>query len=254
MSTSIHSKVRAPISTSADRKGKSKSRDWRADNRSNRVKPTDRLRSFFKKNRGGDIKSTVKGVQLPTVLSTPLSEDDVSIASSFISLNQTYRFRLGGYASLASSAGAINSFVAADPSASGWNSPEWSSLTSLFSEFRLVSLSVTFTPLYYDGAVGSAPPAIIAGNLATAVAPGSYAALADNADAKMWNFLSDRSMHGYTHTIKATNLNFSQVTTPTVEPYAGAPGSIQFYVSGLPTTATWMYLLISGIYEFRSRV
>lgn len=191
----------------------------------------------------------------------PLSDDAVSISGSFVDPLQVYRFRLGGYTTLGRTAGVSNAFIAADPSASGWNSPEWATLSALFSEFRLVELSIRISRVNPASITQTMPCLAICSNLGTAVNPGSYAAVADNADAVLfaWQDTSKAVDHrsGMIHTMKATGLNWSQVTTPTVEPYAGAPGSIQFYAdnSAASGTDTIIYqILISGIYDFRIRV
>jgi hypothetical protein len=171
-------------------------------------------------------------------------------------------FMLGGYTTINRTAGVSNAFIAADPSASGWNSPEWATLSALFSEFRLVQLSVRVSHNYNGSLTVGVSNLAICSNLGTAANPGSYAACADNADCTFYSYQdasksSSGEGSGYVHTMKATNMNYSQVTTPTVEPYAGAPGSIQFYSdNGLATgtdTAVWQ-ILIRGIYEFRIRV
>lgn len=184
---------------------------------------------------------------------------DTSIASSFVDLNTIYTFRLGGHSTISQTSGVVNTFIACDPSATGVNFPEWATLSSLFSEFRLKLFQVQFVIAPFNttalGTAVSVPPIMICGNLGTAVAPGSYAAIADNADAKLWAAAKDTSKNGYTHRLSGTHLNFSQVTTPTTEPYAGAPGSIQVYGSfGSTSQADVIHVLISGVYEFRSRV
>jgi hypothetical protein len=173
-----------------------------------------------------------------------------------------YRFRLGGYTTLSRTAGVVNSFLAADPSASGWNSPEWSTLSALFSEFRLVSLGIRISHNYNASISNGIANLAICSNLGTATNPGSYAACADNADCTFYSY-QDTSKSaggqgsGYVHVMHATDMNYSQVTTPTVEPYAGAPGSIQFYSdNGLAsgTDSNIFQILIIGIYDFRIRV
>jgi hypothetical protein len=189
----------------------------------------------------------------------PLSDDAMQMSSSFVNPLQVYRFRLGGYTTLSQTSGVINAFLAADPSAAGWNSPEWSTLTQLFSEFRLVELGVRVSK--NPTAAGGTANLAICSNLGTAVAPGSYAACADNADVT-WYLFTDTARFtdgksGQVHVMHATDLNWSQVTTPTTEPYAGAPGSIQFYsqkISGSGTAPDELQVLLWGIYDFRVRV
>jgi hypothetical protein len=191
----------------------------------------------------------------------PLSDDAISLGSSMVDPLTVYRFRLGGYTTLSKSSGVINAFLAADPSASGWNSPEWSTLSALFSEFRLVALSARIVRNENRSASTNVYSLAVCSNLGTAVNPGSYAACADNADCVFYSYLDTAryrdGISGYVHTMKGTELGWSEVTTPTVAPYAGAPGSIQFYsdngaASG--TDSNVFQIIISGIYDFRVRV
>jgi len=185
---------------------------------------------------------------------------DTSVAGGFVSLNKVYRFRLGGASNVTSTTGVINTYFSCDPSSAGTNFPEWSTLTSLFSEFRLVEYGVQFcSDAWSYGAygvtAGAVPTCYIAGNLGTATAPGSITAVVDNADSCIVQFGKDSSTTGYTHVINGTGVNWSQVVTPTVTPYAGAPGCIQIYGSfGSMSQANALRCLIWGIYEFRSRV
>ncbi len=191
----------------------------------------------------------------------PLSEESTGFAGTFVNPLTVYRFRLGGYTTLSQTSGVVNAFLAADPSASGWNSPEWATLSALFSEFRLVSLSVRVLRAYNVTVTNNISALAICSNLGTAANPGSYAAVADNADATFYSYVETGryvdGKCGQVHTMHGTGLNWSQVTTPTVEPYAGAPGSIQFYsdnTTAAGTLANVFQVLIAGTYDFRVRV
>jgi hypothetical protein len=178
---------------------------------------------------------------------------DVGLSQSLMSENTVYRFRLGGHSTITQTSGIVNGFFACDPSSAGVNFPEWSSLVALFSEFRLIEFAVQFLPS--NEATTGTSPFMICSNLGTAANPGSYAAAADNADAKLWNASLDRSSKGYTHRIRKQDIGWSQVVTPTTQPYAGAPGCIQYYSSFASITVTdIVHCLVWGIYEFRSRV
>jgi hypothetical protein len=201
--------------------------------------------------------SSGKPTRVSEAKETVVSPEDTEALSMAYSLSNplsSYIFRLGGYAAINQVSGIIDTFFPADPSASGLNFPEWSTLTALFSNFRLIQLKVQFVRSFVSTVTTLGAP-MICSNLGTAVAPGSYAAVADNADAKFWNGYSSTGNLGYTHVMKATDLNFSEVTTPTTTPYAGAPGSIQVYSNLGSTNVTPAYqCLITGIYEFRIRV
>jgi len=177
----------------------------------------------------------------------------MEMSKSLVDMNAVYRFRLGGFVSLSSTTGVIDTYFAADPSASGLNFAEWSSLSTLFSEFRLESLSITITPNHFS--TGTNIPILgVCSNLGTSIAAGSYAVIADNADSQIVN-PNMSNPTGYHHIMRGTGLNWSVVSTPTVSPYAGAPGCIQVYGSqGSSTTADLYKVLVVGIYQFRSRV
>jgi hypothetical protein len=212
---------------------------------------------FRKLFRGESKVSSGKPTRVSDAKETVVSSEDTEALSMAYSLSNplsSYIFRLGGYAAINQVAGIIDTFFPADPSATGLNFPEWATLATLFSNFRLVQLKVQFVRSFLSTVTTLGAP-MICSNLGTAIAPGSYAAVADNADSKFWNGYSSISNLGYTHIMNATDLNFSQVTTPTLTPYAGAPGCIQIYSSLGAVNVTPAYqCLITGIYEFRIRV
>ncbi len=215
------------------------------------------VRNLIKSSQGMEIKlGDYKGVRVSKTMFVP-DEESLNIANEFVSLNTVYEFRLAGHATVNSVSGVVDTFIATDPSSSGWNCSEWSTLSSLFSEFRVKHFQVQLCRSNWDkdSTVNPTQPTyLVCANLGTAVAPGSYAAVADNADSKLWAAW-DCSPHGYTHKMDCRGIGWSQVTTPTTEPFAGAPGSIQIYGSfGNSNTTGILHLLISGVYEFRSRV
>lgn len=181
--------------------------------------------------------------------------ESVELASSLVSLNTVYRFRLAGVFTLSMTSGTINTYAACDPSAAGINFSEWSTLSALFSEFRLVEFGCQIVPNNNVSTGTSSCGALaVCGNLGTAIAPGSYAAVADNADSKLMNLYTTTPL-GYTHVIDGRGIEWSQVTTPTTEPYAGAPGSIQFFSNfGSASVSDIFRIIVWGIYDFRSRV
>jgi hypothetical protein len=236
--------LRVSLRPTSSVRDKSQIHSWLSESKSRLVELKDR-KTF----------RPLRGVRVST---SDFAPADVTLAKNFVSLNQVYRFRLGGHATIGYSSGVLDDFLPCDPSASGLGFPEWPTLSALFSEFKLVELQVQFLRQRQssnDYATQFNNPIIIAGNLGTAAAPGSYANLADNADAVMWQAASSTSDRGYTHVLKGTNLNWSVVSTPTTDPFAGAPGSIQMYgtaSSGVPNDV--IHCLVVGIYDFRSRV
>jgi len=184
-----------------------------------------------------------------------LDDDEGSLAGSFVDLNKEYEFMFKGYTSLSFSSTVINSFFPCDPSASGSNFPEWGDVTPLFSEFKMVEFGVQFANARLDASSTHQYQCMaIAGNLGTAAAPGSYATTVDNADSILWPWYNSTDRRGITHVIKGTGLNWSIVTTPTVTPYAGAPGSIVVYATASDSPSNVIDCIVWGIYKFRSRV
>jgi len=179
--------------------------------------------------------------------------DDLSTASGLLtSPMHVYTFELHGFSTLSSNAsGVISSFIPFDPSSSGFNFSEWSTLSSLFSEYRLKSFHVQFVGAI-QASVGQLPLAI-ASNLSVSVAPSSTGTVIANADAKLWFAARDTSPTGYMHSVSPTDILWAATATPTSVPYAGAPGSIQIYGDNQTATSNVGRCLVRGIYEFRSR-
>jgi len=186
----------------------------------------------------------------------PLGEEasnELSVAASMLSSPlHSYMFELHGYSTLTSSgAGNLNTFLPFDPSGSGFSFSEWSTLASLFSEYRLKSFHVQFVGAFNTG-IGQLPLAI-ASNIGVASAPGSTAVVIQNADAVFWSAQHDTSRLGYTHHVRITDLGWAATASPTSTPYAGAPGSIQIYADFQGATVNIARALVRGVYEFRTR-
>lgn len=180
----------------------------------------------------------------------------MDLASSLISINTEYDFRLisAGVAASSSGAGLLNGFQGADPSGGGtWTATEWASLITLFSEVKMKSFSITFNRTF-DTTIQLGNVLMVSGALSTiAAAPTTYSQVFDNADAKMYQVQADTSKTGYTHTIRGTDLSWAIVTTPNPGGYAGCPGSIQ-YIGTFTASKAVLLLSMHGVYAFRSRI
>jgi hypothetical protein len=178
-------------------------------------------------------------------------------ASYLVDPNHEYEFILGGDVSVGYSSTVLNTFVATDPSSTGWNSPEWTFLQSLFGEIKLVHFKITIVNTLNSDSFSTSNnfgAVFVASNLSAAANPGSYGVLADNADAKIWSGLRDSSPHGHTHEFAGTNLNYSTTSSVATSAYAGCPGSIQFYSAASASISNCFHIHIRGVYRFRSRI
>jgi len=192
-------------------------------------------------------------------LQDPSTDSDMAMAGSLIGLNTVYKFRLVHVATVISSTGAgvISSYHNADPSGgvgSTWTSAEWAALITLFSEVKMDSFSVHFSG-YKSNTQLLNNRIVISGVLSSVSAiPTTYDTVWDNADAVVYCLNTETSLHGYTHTIKGTDLSWAIVTTPNPGSYAGVPGSIQFYGTAFTVTLPYLNTDLSGVYSFRSRI
>lgn len=178
------------------------------------------------------------------------------ISSSLLATDTVYTFRLGGTSSINSSSGAVDTSISFDPSTNGFSMPEWSSISALFNEFRIRSFHAQFCLAHTNATTDAGPVLIIGSNLGVSSgSPGSYAAVGDNADARMWSCFSDRSATGYTHHVNCAVVGWGDTTTDTAKPYAGGPGCLQIFGQfGSTNTTAQIRVLVWGIYEFRSRI
>jgi len=191
-----------------------------------------------------------------------------SISRGLTSLNRVQAFRLVDNNNPtqylgSNGSGIIAGFQNADPSGgsgSTWTASEWTALTSLYSEVRLVSFEIWFTPVSPED---NKLPSASAGNVlyisgvlsSIAAAPTTRAQVLDNADAKLWTPLSYTLGRPFIHRIRPRRpLNWATVTTPSPGSYAGCPGAIQWYGDGYPISINLIAISMIGVYEFRSRI
>jgi hypothetical protein len=184
------------------------------------------------------------------------------LAQSMVALDTVYEFRLTNFLSggiNSSGAGVIAGYQNADPSGgagSTWTASEWSALISLFSEVKMKKFSLRFCPFNNsNGNTKFGGHMVISGVLSTiAAAPTTYAQVWDNADATQFQIVQSTAKSGKYHAIEGTGLSWAVVTTPNPGSYAGCPGGIQYYASGMVATTGYADLLYEGFYLFRSRI
>lgn len=156
--------------------------------------------------------------------------------------------------------GVAKGFASADPSGgsgSTWTATEWSPITNLFSEVRLVwfRVHISFAPSI-PTTESVAPVFAISSVLnSVASAPTSINTVMDNADSKLWQTIQQTRLVAPFFTLRPRQLlNFAVTTTPNPGSYAGCPGSIQWYGAGHVASTTIARVICEGVYEFRSRI
>jgi len=174
-------------------------------------------------------------------------------AQSLMEPNTVYTFSLFGYSTIVSTAGSIiNVAIPMDPSSAGYNFTEWANLSALFDEVRLSSFHVQIVPYFNSTVALVNAPLAIGTNLVVSTAPGTIGAVINLADAYFLN-AAMRSNKGHTHHFRATDLAWSAVSSVTVTPYAGCPGSIQMFCTGYSAVVNAYQARVCGVYQFRAR-
>jgi len=178
---------------------------------------------------------------------------------------RTTRVVMRGIANAGSSGGGvIASYIPFDPSATlpatfggGAMFNEWSSFAALFGEVRLIKFEVQMCRVYADETKGDIwGPLFYASSPFNTTVPANATGVADNGDAQMWSILADQT--GMNRYISVRRKQLAWALTGTPAPgggvQAGCDGSFIFYQNSLPPSSQIFNCLITGEYEFRSRV
>jgi hypothetical protein len=205
-----------------------------------------------------DSKSSSDLGRLKDECNTDLEEEpsSSSMVFNFLDPRTVYVFMLKGFSTLTTNgSGVLASFIPFDPSSSGYNFAEWTSLSSLFTEFRLRTFECQFVGSSDTTVALSISPVAISSNMGiTGVAPTNIGGVIQNADGIFWKGSDDTTALGYTHVVKPSYpLGWSLVSSPTTTPYAGAPGCIQIYATNQGISTTVGLVRVMGVYEFRVR-
>lgn len=158
--------------------------------------------------------------------------------------------------------GVLAGYQNADPSGgsgSTWTANEWTSMTSMYSQVRLVEMTVWLIPVPPEDTklAGDISNYLIVSSVLSSVAaaPTTSASVFDNADAKIFTPFTRSSSRPIMFKLRPRGpLNWAVVTTPNPGSYAGCPGAIQWYADQLPVSIVCFMLKTEGIYEFRSRI
>jgi len=158
--------------------------------------------------------------------------------------------------------GVLAGYQNADPSGGSgatWTAQEWSAITTLYSQVRLVEFKVSLIPVpqFDTKLAGDISNYLTISSVLSSVAaaPTSSHAVYDNADAKIYTPFAMTTGKPIVHILRPRGRpQWAVVTTPSPGSYAGCPGAIQWYADQLPVSAVIFMLLIEGIYEFRSRI
>lgn len=177
-----------------------------------------------------------------------------SMMGSLLSLNTPFPFRFAQFTTLQANSGGVCAFsIAVDPSSSGTNFAEYSTVITLFNQVRVKSFKITIGPVNTPTSLTQTYPGVVAGCLTTLGNPTSSNAVVENADSVMyaWN---NFTMAPFNHSLKINPKPvWADVTTPDPGDNIGCPGCIIGYFEGLPISSDAFRVLIEGVYEFRSR-
>jgi hypothetical protein len=183
--------------------------------------------------------------------------DDLTsgLVQSLVSLNTVYPFRFAKVDTLTSNDSGVLAFsLPVDPSSSGQNYAEFSTVASLFNQVRIRSFKVTFGQIIV-AELGEqlAYPGVVAGSLTTLGSPTSTTSIVENADSKLYTWASWR-VKPMVHTIRYTTKPvWAETSAPDPGDNIGCPGCIMGYFEGLPLSTDTFRILVEGIYEFRTR-
>jgi hypothetical protein len=138
------------------------------------------------------------------------------------------------------------------------NSPEYSVISSVYTEVRLLSFTARLTPIA-TGLASIVHGAVIIGtnmrmNQATAVNPVAANAVENTSNVVYWN---TNSVTICTYPAKVPrNLEFTDIASDApnpVTPYAGCPGTVLIFGTGLTVSTAFMSIHLSGVFHFRGR-
>jgi len=167
----------------------------------------------------------------------------------------TYKITLKGFSTISSNAsGVVAVSIPADPSSAGYNFSEWSNLSGLFDEVRILKFEIQLVALDYLVMSAASTPLLVGFNSVSSAAPGSEGAVAQLIWSSYWQALQDRSSSGKRyHITYDSRLDFGPTSSVVVTPFAGCPGSFQMYGSAYNNSVAQFKCLVTGLYEFRSR-
>jgi len=190
---------------------------------------------------------------------------------SLVALSHTVYVPLSAHGVVASNGGgAALGAVSFDPSSAGFASVEFATISSIYTQIKLISISFqaisstdsSFETKTTEGCIAfamsrnnsSAPS-----NIENVLDNGSWIGknAAGNTSVQLpfvWNPATDKSCRGFRMFMDYPNLKYSITSTVATSNDTGCPGSIVFYGANLPASTTVFNYIISGVYAFRNKV
>jgi hypothetical protein len=173
------------------------------------------------------------------------SDSSMSVYSSLVDPMQIYTFRTYTIGTVTASVNTWAGYVNFDPTASG----EWSSISSLFGEYRLSGIRMTLVPTTQNSSGGnsSAPSIIGAVDMGLVGTPPSAAGnVADNPNARYISMQVGMPHTNYQWVTTGMERYMSwQIMGSGQTPYAGAYGSFIFWGKSVGASDTFVYYLES---------
>jgi hypothetical protein len=168
--------------------------------------------------------------------------------------NKVTSIVLQGESTIASD-GSGNAYIAIpfDPSSSGYNFTEWSSVSTLYSEIKHVATQIQVTGLNIT-ALTQGTPLFIGYIFSRNTSPTSLANVVQLSSTKSYNLERDTSSRGFTMTARARGpLNWSPTSTVVTNAYAGCPGSFQIAGNAYTVSINLALVRVKSIYLVRGR-
>jgi hypothetical protein len=179
----------------------------------------------------------------------------VSMARSVLDPRSVYRFRLIDFNSFSTSgAGVLAAYISCSPSVTSFS--EYTSLTNLFTEVRLVAARSHICNVnpHADGYATGFVKSDLAMNyndLSVSTTPASVLAVLDNAHS--WLHPLGKSTVSTYSAMVSKDRQFADTAAPSPGPYAGCTGQFTIYQSALTASTTYIDYFLECEFEFRNR-
>jgi len=187
--------------------------------------------------------------------SDPVSASAVSLASNLLSSNEVYTFILRSAASIsASNVPTLLSYINWDPSGLS----EWTSISALFTEARLVRCRVFIQGTNTAGVAGQVPTILIGSQPAlNTVTPTGTSSVMNTADCKLFSPSIYALEHPFTHSSPMRpNKLWAPIAAPASQVDAGTYGQFSLVApvaAALVASAQYLEVLIEYEVEVRAR-
>jgi len=185
---------------------------------------------------------------------TPLLSSSTSFAHTLMDPNVRYRFRICNWGSLSSNtSGTLQSSISVDPSVGSLS--DWTHISGLFDEVRLIRSRITLVSVQIAGASGNDLSYLVgyARSLTSSTTLTSYDAVAALPDSSLHPRQSFASAGRVVKEAEARNSLWAPIGTPAGTPDVGCTGAWCLYTSGADASERIIDYLVEMFIECRAR-